>query len=430
MKRWLVILLVTLAVLVLVSPGLIGELAERNVQKGINLAANESGKATVTTESFDKGWFTSEGVYRIVFEDGKLRTVMNAEHPELPSLLIKTTIHHGLFPIDGFTPGLASATSTAQIDSGMGTIIDVPGTLHTQIGLTGDSTFHYVAEKGAYQSAAGEQISWDGADIIFTSNADMTVVSIDGKIHALSVDSTSAHLMIGSMTLKGEQRKTTGGLEVGHGSFDLESMTASDASGDTSLQGLHFDSVAALHDDGASFILRSNVADLDVPGMQDISYDLELELAKLNPEDLATVVSGMRALQSAEPGQDPTELYPGAEADILRLLSAGAEIGIKHFNLKLPLGDVAMDMNIAIKPSPTSTGGSWIGLLMAADASTNISVPATLVDFAQAVNPEIGPLITMGLLKLDGDVYRMAARFDKGLLTVNGAPLPLPMPTQ
>jgi hypothetical protein len=50
-----------------------------------------------------------------------------------------------------------------------------------------------------------------------------------------------------------------------------------------------------------------------------------------------------------------------------------------------------------------------------------------LVQFASSVNPQTGALVGMGYLKKDGDLYIMDADFKKGLLTINGAPIPIPM---
>jgi hypothetical protein len=33
----------------------------------------------------------------------------------------------------------------------------------------------------------------------------------------------------------------------------------------------------------------------------------------------------------------------------------------------------------------------------------------------------------MGFLQKNGDVYELAAKYKKGLLTVNGAPMPIPL---
>ena len=65
MKRWLVILLVVLAVVVLVSPGIVGRMAEKNLEENINWAETESGGLEFQTESFERGWFTSVGRYRV-----------------------------------------------------------------------------------------------------------------------------------------------------------------------------------------------------------------------------------------------------------------------------------------------------------------------------------------------------------------------------
>ena len=34
----------------------------------------------------------------------------------------------------------------------------------------------------------------------------------------------------------------------------------------------------------------------------------------------------------------------------------------------------------------------------------------------------------MGFLRLEGNFYEMEAAFESGLLTVNGAPMPIPLP--
>ncbi len=61
MNRWFVALLITLAVILLVSPGIVGRLAEKSVEENLDFVASENDEVVVTTESFDRGWFTSEG---------------------------------------------------------------------------------------------------------------------------------------------------------------------------------------------------------------------------------------------------------------------------------------------------------------------------------------------------------------------------------
>jgi len=47
---------------------------------------------------------------------------------------------------------------------------------------------------------------------------------------------------------------------------------------------------------------------------------------------------------------------------------------------------------------------------------------------AKMMNPQAGSLVAMVILIKDGDDYVMAAEYAKGMLNVNGAPMPIPMP--
>ena len=54
-KRWVVILLVALAVLVLVSPGIIGRMTVQDLEDNSALARIDSPEITISTEHFDRG---------------------------------------------------------------------------------------------------------------------------------------------------------------------------------------------------------------------------------------------------------------------------------------------------------------------------------------------------------------------------------------
>jgi uncharacterized protein YdgA (DUF945 family) len=426
MKRWLVVLLVVLAVLVLVSPGLIGQLAQQNIEKGLTEAANESGRATVTTESYETGWFTSEGRYRIVFEEGGMREALQAGEPGIPAILLTTHIQHGLLPLGDFLPGIANAESTAQLDTGAGEVVDIPGVLNTHIGLNGDTTFRYRADKDSFVLGDGNEIDWDGADIVVRTDATATEVSVDGKVRPLQLRNRNGDLMnVGTIVIRGEQQRMDLGFDVGQGSFDLDRLWARDADGETSIEGLHFDSTASLEEDGAAFLFRSSVSDMDLPGIADMSYDVEISLARLDPEGLGRILNNLR---NANP---ETGMYPGFEQDALDLLAGGALIEATRLNVSAPQGNIDVTINLDISPQAPGSAATWLGVLMASDASVELSVPAMLVDLAQVASPEMATLMQMGLLIQDGENYRMEARFKKGIFTVNGAPLPLPvLPTQ
>ena len=69
----------------------------------------------------------------------------------------------------------------------------------------------------------------------------------------------------------------------------------------------------------------------------------------------------------------------------------------------------------------------WSSLLLHLDAEADLIVSSEFVDFAMVMNPQAGALVGMGFLRKNGDVYEMRAEYAKGLLTVNGAPMPIPL---
>ena len=129
-KRWVVILLVVLAVMVLVSPGIIGRMTERTLEDSIEQARIESPSVTISTEKFDRGWFTSVGRHRIELSDRmrypELANFVNqAGYEGMPALIVDSRIDHGLVPIASLSrqegslePGIASMISTLQLDPG------------------------------------------------------------------------------------------------------------------------------------------------------------------------------------------------------------------------------------------------------------------------------------------------------------------------
>jgi hypothetical protein len=69
-------------------------------------------------------------------------------------------------------------------------------------------------------------------------------------------------------------------------------------------------------------------------------------------------------------------------------------------------------------------------LLMTLDAEADLTASEGFVDHAMAMNPDAGAIIGMGYLRKNGDIYEMRAEYAKGLLTINGAPMPIPMGAQ
>ena len=439
MNRWFVALLITLAVIILVSPGIVGRLAEKSVEDNLDFVASENDEVVITTESFDRGWFTSEGRHRIELRQGAVGAVSEnnaAEHDRVPALIIDTHIDHGLIPLTSMSrdsgslkPGLASAVSTITLDPGDGELFEIPGKIYSDVGLTGETALHFLLQAGS-RSFDDEMLEWQGADVTVHTNPASGSVSVKGDVLPWSILDERASVKFGSMTIEGHQEKSpyglgTGSVQLEMGPVDIEN---SDGPG-TGFNKLSFNASSEIDGDRVSAASKLDISGIRVPDFGNIDVAMDLVLNRLDALSFHKISQALQNTHgSADPESAIEDLYPLIEADLQNLLAAGFEIRIDRFDVALPSGKVTTKLRFALPASAPTAAFSWPALLLALDASADIRLPVELFDMVQAMSPEAGALVAMGFLQKDGDFYEMRAQYTKGLLTVNGAPLPIPLP--
>ena len=211
MKKGVVGVLILLALVVLVSPAIVGRLAEKSMDENLNWAAQESGEVRVTSENFKRGWFSSEGQHRIELQEGDLKTVVQAltgtsdPGSDLPVLVVNTKLDHGLFPVSSMSreqgslaPGLGSAVSTMRVEFGDGETFDIPGTIYSKVGLGGELLSNYILESGSRQD--GESTAfWGSTDIKVETNPKSGEASFNGTVGSLSVKEGDADPVFGAV---------------------------------------------------------------------------------------------------------------------------------------------------------------------------------------------------------------------------------------
>lgn len=441
MKRWFVVLLVLLAVIMLVSPGIVGRLAERNLENSIGWAEHESDDIVVTEQKFDRRWFTSEGQYRIEFRNGELQArITGPESPDdgiAPALIVDTHIDHGLIPITSMSresgslqPGLASAVSTLQFDPGDGDLVAIPGKLYSQVGLTGETASRFLLEAGTFDDESIEA-KWSGADVTVTTDPSDFSMRFEGAIEPVTVEVKGDLVHVEKIRFKGDQADS--GYGFGVGTFELEIEAVTFGVPDAKAGGigkLTLEASSGIDGDRLNGRSVMSIADIAIPDFGDVDLAVDLALNRIDARTGRTIVKALQELRgSDDPQAALASIYPEIESELQSFLSAGAEIRIDRFDLVLPQGTVTSTLRFDL-PQTDRTNFSWPSLLLALTASANVKVPAVLMDMAKAANPEAGSLIAMGILKKDGDFYAVNAKYAKGLLTVNGAPMPIPLPVQ
>jgi len=122
----------------------------------------------------------------------------------------------------------------------------------------------------------------------------------------------------------------------------------------------------------------------------------------------------------------PGMIMSSAEEELKDLAAAGFDLEVRQFDIGLPMGNVTTRMTFGL-PESDRASFTWSSLLLGLNGDVFVSVPESLVQLATSMDPQAGALVGMGYLSKDGDVYTMDAKLAKGLLTINGAPVPLPL---
>ena len=435
MKKGVVGVLILLALVVLVSPAIVGRLAEKSMDENLNWAAQESGEVRVTSERFSRGWFSSEGTHRVELQDGDLKsTLMALAGPddsagELPVLIISTKLDHGLIPVASMSrehgslaPGLGSAVSTLQVELENGETFDIPGTIYSKVGLAGELVSNYVLEPGSH-SEDGTTAFWGATDIEVKTDPKNGTATFHGTVSSVSVDDGTEKVSLGSLTFAGTQALTEYGIAVGDVSFELDDLSVSIGGNEAgSLRSMSVKATTELDGADVNADATVNMVMQGLPQFGEMSFDMQFGLAGADAELLGRV---QRAMESAGASQDPMAAYAAAEDDLLALFASGFEMNFEQFNMTVPEGTITSKMLFSFTEKDPADF-AWTSLLMTTEATIDLSIPEPLVEMLLQVQPGAAMAIGGGYLVKNGDAYVLAAEMKKGLLTVNGAPIPIP----
>lgn len=435
-KKSIVAILVILALVVLISPGIVGRLAEKSVDENLNWAAEESREVVVQSKRFDRGWFSSEGQHRIEVLDGTVRESLqqfmgDLAADELPVLIIDTHLDHGLIPVTSMSrdkgslfPGLGSAISTMSIEMPGGETLDVPGTIYSAVGLTGELESNFVLEPG---SLSGEEVtaSWGATDVSVTASPTTNALDYDGVVESLRLGAEGRTVDLGPLSFVGNQVPSGYGFSLGQMKLELDSIAQNEPGGSSMQLGpFVFDARSSMVDDRLTADTKASFAGIPAPGIGDLNVVLDIGLSDVEPRSLGQVIAALEALDPNV--EDPTAIFGATSEPLEDVLAAGLKLDIRQLDVQLPQGTVAATLAATVQESDPAAF-AWTSLLLATEGTAELVVPEAVMEFILSMNPQAGAAVGMGFLRKNGDVYELKAEYKKGLLTVNGAPMPIPL---
>ncbi len=435
MKKSVVALLIILAMVVLISPGIIGRLAEKSVDDNLSRAAADRDDIVVTSTGFDRGWFTSAGQHRVELREGDLHDMLfgafaMAETDALPVLIIDTRLDHGLIPVSSMArdhgsllPGLGSAVSTLSIEFADSSVVDLPGTIFSNVGLTGALRSNFVLEPDGVD-AAGVRLAWGPADFVITTNPANGDIGVRGELGSFAVASDGEVVIIDTLHISVDQAATPFGFTIGSAKITLKSFAIISATDTTTIGPIFMDSDSAIDDGRLSADVMFRMENTPVPNFGPANIEI---VARLKNVDAAALGHLRRSLEAMSAAEIADTAIIDVEGDLQRLLASGLEWHFDQLDVELPLGRVTSRISAIVSESD-ARDFTWASALLSLDASADIRLPVDVVNMLTEAYPDMHAIIAMGFLRRKGEYYTIQATFEKGLLTVNGAPMPFPMP--
>lgn len=430
-KKWVVALFLGLALVVLISPGLIGHFAEKSVDESIRSGTVESEDVMVSALNFERGWFTTEGQHRVEFKDSgatdRFRQLIGLPpDAPLPVLVVSTRIDHGIFPVasmsreDGsLAPGLGDAISTIRVEMPDGESIDLPGVINSSIGLTGSMRSTYELPAGTYAENS-EGVRWSDGQLTVETHPSNPRIRFDAALDELEVLGGGTPVRLEGLDVAGEQAPSGFGFALGEVSARIGSIVAAgppvgpietSASGRIDDGRLAIDFSLDMSSEALSAGRANTVIDLHATGIDPVAFGRLLRRYQALAEDVGNPDALVRAL-------DP---------ELRQLAAGGFVLDLERLDVALPDGTLEAAVEVTVAENDADAG-SWSSLLLATEATADVRVPEPLMTTLVQLNPEAGAAVGMGYLKADGDAYVTEIRYARGILTINGAPMTIPLP--
>jgi uncharacterized protein YdgA (DUF945 family) len=432
MRKGVIILLVGLALVIFISPGLIGRLAEQSVDEGIRSGTITNDEVIVTAMTFDRGWFSTEGEHRIEIRDGdtaeRLRNTLGLEpDTALPVILVSTRIDHGIFPVGSMTrdggslaPGLGDAASTITLEMPDGEILALPGSVNSRIGLTGNLVSTYDVPAGNLADLGGD-LTWSEGRVRLETTPDNTRTRLEAELDSLSLVDTGQSVSLEGLSFEGEQRATRYGYSLGNVNLGVAAFSVPEVGQSGSI-----DLIANGRIEQESVILD---LDLDLasslPGAGETVTTIEMTASGIDPGAFGTLVSRYRAV-SQNPALGPDAAMAEIQPALQALLAEGLDVDVSRLNVTLQGDTIESEIDVDIQSSDVDTF-TWSTLLLATEANASLRIPEGLLDYLAAMNPNVSTAVGLGYLKKDGVDYVADVRYAKGILNINGAPTAIPL---
>jgi len=239
---------------------------------------------------------------------------------------------------------------------------------------------------------------------------------------------------VGNVVLTSDQKQVIKDLWMGNGAFDIDEIKFSSKNKSTTgiFKKFHVLSISNI-DDKKEFIKGRVSIKLDKATVNKVDYVENLNyivsFKHVDAISLQKLTTAIRDAQKAGGSQQAMQMAMGMQlmGILPELVKKGFSINIDALDAKILGGELKSKLEINIAKGTDVTKG--MAAIAGISAKLNISVERSLLSKFPMANPQmVQGLISQGLIVEKAGVLSSKAEFKGGQLTVNGKPIPLPIP--
>lgn len=252
---------------------------------------------------------------------------------------------------------------------------------------------------------------------------------MDGSTRPFSISQNGETVELGEISVNLDQVRSDFDLHVGSLDVQMGAVQVRGAAESFSINGMSITADSSIDDASVSAATTIALESMSIPNFGDLDLNLDASAEGLDAASLSAIVAEIERAQAApDPDLAMQGLYPQIESDVETLVSKGGSLRFDQLDFSLLQGTLETKIDLRFGELDEGDKFSWASVLLALTADIDIRIPVELYEFAQMLNPEAGSLVAMGMLVREGDYYIMDAEYAQGLMNVNGAPMPVPMP--
>jgi hypothetical protein len=421
MKKILLILSITVIVLLMVFPKIIGMQVETHYLKVWQQLANESGYE-VDHGEFNSSWFSSTGTSMITIP-------LDPSMPDSVTIGITMRVAHGPLLIGSQHPifGLAAGELSFSIEPSseeLKNIIDqvsltASSLVTVHFGLTGAIEVGFSIDKFSY-AAQGVQIQSDGISAQWRASRDFKTSSGAITSYPISLSGLGINLEIDTMLNEFETGQYNGLNVLGSQSVELNQIDFRSASTIASMSNIKLNYSGTEQSNKVNNSIDLSIEKLLVPApINSVAYSAQL--LQVDSEFYA-----QWANLSKQQSQDPVLLKQQAMDLATQLLKPDTKL---HQTLRLHGMGGYLDLAASVQYQSNGENTSTITIDNVADLlallhiTVSVAVDKVVID-QTGMTPMLGYYLEQDLVGLENDRYQMELALDKGALNINQKPAP------